>query len=359
MAIVYQDLLHPASTLAAIVEAASSEDLESIRIAAAYTTRAGCRLLCERLETALGANRWSEVEKTLVTSLDFGHTEPAALEYLRGLPASHVRIAHLSGSAGDYPINPQVNFHPKLYIFSTATGRRLVVGSSNLSRRALTLNTECCAQLDLTAGPDIEGVDRAWEEIRASSDELTDDILRAYTAARPQPRQVESSDESDSAPDGPLEDPPVFRHAVEDRSLDLADFESLWVEAGSMSSSASHAQLELPRLACRFFGYDFDDYDADHHTIGIPTLSLGDDSWERPLTWHGNNGMERINLPTENMSGLIYPDRTVMFRRREGRFDLQVAPMDGLRAESWLNESRGAGNVFVVGSVSERLCGLI
>jgi len=40
---------------------------------------------------------------------------------------------------------------------------------------------------------------------------------------------------------------PVFADAVTSGRLSPGDFDHLWVEAGSMSSSGSYSQLELPR----------------------------------------------------------------------------------------------------------------
>ena len=41
----------------------------------------------------------------------------------------------------------------------------------------------------------------------------------------------------------------VFADAVASGHLSPADFDHLWIEAGSMSSSGSYSQLELPRRA--------------------------------------------------------------------------------------------------------------
>jgi hypothetical protein len=46
-----------------------------------------------------------------------------------------------------------------------------------------------------------------------------------------------------------------------------------------------------------------------------------------PLTWHGDNAMERINLPSLAMGGFQYEDSLILFRRlEENTFELQVYP---------------------------------
>ena len=133
----------------------------------------------------------------------------------------------------------------------------------------------------------------------------------------------------------------------------------MWIEAGSMLSGGSHNQLELPRGANQFFGFRFMDYSSDHETIGHPTLVAGQRTWtDRPLTWHGNNGMERLNLPTRARGGFDYAGTAILFRRRSDGFDLSVMPWNDPAAVSWRSASNQAGRVFRLGDNSNRICGL-
>ena len=126
-----------------------------------------------------------------------------------------------------------------------------------------------------------------------------------------------------------------------------------------MSSSGSHSQLELPRGGNRFFGYQYTDYGSDHVTIGYPLLTLRDLRWtDRPLTWHGNNRMERINLPTPAQGGFNYRDTAVLFRRQAEGFEIEVFPWDDPGAVAWRAASAGLGLVFLVGEKGGRRCGL-
>lgn len=126
-----------------------------------------------------------------------------------------------------------------------------------------------------------------------------------------------------------------------------------------MSSSGSHAQLELPRGAGRFFGFDFDDYDNAHHLIGVPPLFSGGKTWsDRQLTWHGNNRMERMNLPTIELGGFAYGNTVILFKRQAQGFQLIVAPWDSAAADAWRAASRKTGHVYKLGRRTRRICGV-
>src|SRR2546430_78294 len=103
----------------------------------AYTTLGGCERLVTELEAAIGA-AWGDIPKILVTSFDFGITEPEALEYLRDA-GFEIRIANL-GEGGEISLIPAASaFHPKAYIFDSDDDLSALIGSPNLTRRALTV----------------------------------------------------------------------------------------------------------------------------------------------------------------------------------------------------------------------------
>ena len=124
-------------------------------------------------------------------------------------------------------------------------------------------------------------------------------------------------------------------------------------------SGGSGNQLELPRLAQRYFGFDFADYDDEHHVIGDPTLFTSSGSWACRLTWHGNNRMERINLPTPATSGLTYANHVVLFQRAGDAFEVTVATPDSARAARWRDEAAASGTLYRFSAGSRRQCGLL
>ena len=127
-----------------------------------------------------------------------------------------------------------------------------------------------------------------------------------------------------------------------------------------MSSGGSGNQLELPRGANRFFGFDFDDYGDSHEVIGYPAITAAGRRWDdRPLTWHGNNKMERINLPTRAKGGFLYANAAILFRRHVRGFELVVAPWNHGRAIAWRQASANSARVYRLGGLSSRVCGFV
>ncbi len=151
----------------------------------------------------------------------------------------------------------------------------------------------------------------------------------------------------------------LFYDAISSGRLDPSAYEHFWVEAGSMSSGGSHNQLELPRGANEFFGFNFHDYGNSHEVIGRPVLTVAQKSWsDRKLTWHGNNMMERVNLPTRMQGGFGYRDGIVLFTRANQGFDIQVVAETDPLGISWRDESSRIGRVYRLGGNSNRVCGL-
>lgn len=351
MQIIYQNPAQANVVFEALSDAVSPATTE-FRAAVAYVTREGARRLVRELADRVGAT-WQAIPKTLVTCFDFGTTEPAALEYLSD-NGFEVRIANL-GADGTIRImsNPS-SFHPKVYLASNDSTVSAVIGSANLSRRALSVNTEAVTAVDL----DPSDAEATWSRIVADSVELTPELLEAYRDRRPQQRATPPPDEPPVPPSASPDALEAYRDVVEAGDVNPAEQQAFWVEVG-VPSGGSRSQLELPRRAHRFFGYNFEDYDDNQRTIGHPVLRVGAEQWNRPLTWHGNNGMERINLPTTAQGGLEYAHQVVLFQRSGESFEIAIAEPEGARARRWREESAAAGTLYRFSGGSNRLCGLI
>lgn len=349
-------LIYQSPALANVVFEAITDsvgpDTTAYQVAVAYVTREGARILVNALAEKAGED-WGKIPKTLVTCFDFGTTEPSALDYLRS-QGFQVRIANLGADCTIRLMSNPSSFHPKVYLAPTGGVVRAVVGSANLSRRALSVNTEAIATMELTE----QEVASLWGEIITNSVDLTDELLQSYRDARPRQRVAPPPDEP---PVPPLAAPgslPVFRAEVENGSVDPDEHQAFWVDVGGPSGGSGN-QLELPRRSQRFFGFHFNDYDDEHHVIGEVSLTTGAGSWDCRLTWHGNNRMERINLPTTAKSGLTYAHRIVLFQRSGASFEITVAAPDSPRAERWRDESAASGTLYRFSAGSTRLCGLI
>ena len=360
MPIIYQSPAHPEQISFGLTDLIG-ERLSRVRIAVAYATQAGCDRFLGAMRDKLGAHVSSDLPKLLVTSLDFGHTEPEALRYWRDLPNGEVKIAnvhrvhgHLSMEAGN------TNFHPKVYLFDYPYRVAAFVGSANLTRRALSVNTESAISDPMA---DRQTISRLWNGTWDSSEILTDLLLGEYRLARRNRAAADLDLAINYAQPMPAGDGRRLIDAIE-QGVDPSQYECLWIQAGSMSSGGSRNQLELPRGANRFFGFHYDMYEDEHETIGHPVLISGARTWiDRTLTWHaggGQNAMERLNLPTVAQGGYQYAGMTILFRRTQQGFEFTVSQWGSDRSNSWVRASAANSALFRTGrTVTSRMCGLL
>lgn len=342
---VLQSPWRPTAVLGAL-EALATPNTSELRIAVAYATRRGCDELIPRLIQGIGPQSWQAATKTAIVCTDFHMTEPRALEDL----TAHGFAVHLAAIGSP-------NYHPKIYAFASAGSWTALVGSANLTRSALTVNVEACAiaQLDRGFGSD-------WNALLANSTALTKDVLENYKQRRRrQPPPISPDPTRRKRPPRRLAHNLVsFPDEVLARRLVPTRFECLWVQAGSMRSSESYSQLELPRYSHRFFRKRFGQYSNAHKLIGRLELFAHGTKWDdRRLTWHGNNKMERLNLPTQAKGGVAYSDTAILFTRsRGGRYQLSVAPWNSTVAVAWREASQKLGQEYQLGKNSPRRCGL-
>ena len=236
MKIFAQNSRCPSQVLFAFDEVADAT-VEKVRWAVAYSTRAGCVRLTDRISARIGKAKWERAEKQFITSLDFGLTDPGALEFLAGLPSSTVRIANpeVVNKPGLLPARA---YHPKLYLFDGAQDTGYVVGSANLTNSALMTNTEVVA-----AGKEVlanGGWGDVWNELLFNTAPLTAALLTDYRRKwiRPKRRAVEP----DPAPPQPIVirpgDKPVFGDEVAAGRLLPMSFNHFWIEVKTLSGGS-------------------------------------------------------------------------------------------------------------------------
>jgi hypothetical protein len=359
--LVVQNPSRPAAIRHAIADILH-DDTDDLKVAAAYVTTSGTGLLLDVLTRRLGARRVDVIPKALVTSFDFGLTDPAALEAWAAMPSATVRVAG-GAAVRRGSLRPSVAFHPKLYLFGYSAAHSAgLVGSSNLTGRGLSINTEAG-----WSSPDLARAasEAAFALASEGTEPLTPELLKAYRAlrvAQPPPPQLAREVEPvplNAVPQlGTL---PIFVDAVDAGLVVPGDFEQMWVQVEKLQGGSGN-QLELPRAGQRFFGFYFTGYASKAKvTIGTPVLRAGNKRWtDRLLTWHGNNRMERMNLPTLTQGGFVYDDTAVMFRRlANGEFELIIAGWDSDLARSWREASAASGEIFKAGKNTNRLVGLI
>ncbi len=360
--LVVQNSIAPANIRHALVDLAGN-DTTDLRIASAYVTRSGSNVLLNAVASALGEEAFAAIPKLLVTSFDFGLTDPTALRDWLDLDNALVLVAGgLLLENGS--LIPTRAFHPKIYAFGKHDATfNMLVGSANLTGRGLSVNAEAAwSQQHVPSGQ----VDAAFARTRHETQELTTDLLAGYEALRQQqPPPPELGPETQPVePPAPLAGAqlPLFRTAIETGALNPAAYNSMWIH-GEGLQGGSQNQLELPRGAHAFFGFHFDQYDYPHNLrIGRPLLRSAARVWDnRPLTWHGNNRMERLNLPTLAQGGFNYADTAVMFRRlADNSFELIVTPWESDLARAWRQASAQNGLLFRLGAIAtNRIVGLI
>lgn len=355
MNLVVQDELQPGVVLDALLSCAS-QNVDQLRIAVAYTSLGGLELLLPQWRQRIG-DAWNALPKVLITSIDYGLTEPEALRRWVQQPNAALQIANAELLALGH-LRPARAFHPKLYLLDHGAHQSCVIGSANLTRRAFTVNREIVA---VARGiPEILP-QAEWDRIAGATTPINDVLLQQYVALRGAHEPNQADDPPALVPVQP-DDQPIFSEAVEAGQLDPAAFERFWVEAGSMSTGGSRNILEVPRYANRFFGLAFANYADAHIVIGQPVLTFGPQQWiDRQLTWHGAPGMnkmERLTLPTAAQGGPPYANTAVLFRRHAAGFELEVADWDSGIAVAWRNASAQAGHLYRLGR-GPRLCGLL
>lgn len=359
MELVSQSRTGPSSILMAAKRLVVPETV-GLRVAVAYTTGGGVDLLLKVLDEALG-RRAVEIDRALITSFDFMHTEPNALRRLMG-SGFDVRISR-TGAA---------NFHPKVYVADHPSGSNVLVGSANLSRRAFTTNAEAAiAVFDLAR----VAADEYLAGFVRDAIPLDDALLERYEAARAHAPRAASKFVTlpggvDVGADGADSDAPVssvkfggdvvpLRVAL-DRGVEPTEYRYFWVECGTMSGG-SRNQVELPRGAHRFFGHQMSHERAHEVPAELTIIANGRRFNERKLTWHGSaleNQMERLNLPTRSQGGYDYSSgtRVVLFVRSTDGYRLELADVESDLALAWRNASAELSLLFRVGR-TERECG--
>ena len=352
---VVQNQLRPAAIQNALHDL-MRDGLSRVRICSAYLSRMGSQMLLDAIERSAPNGDQTRVYKTIVTSLDFGLTEPRALKMWHDLPATEVFVAGTSALAGR-TLRPEAAFHPKFYVFDRPDGTvASLVTSANLTNRGLTMNSEvgwavCAADAGTT--------DHAWHAAIELAVPLTEGILEQYEALR-ESAPDRAADDMQPVPQPLLAPRPSA--PLSDASINPGVYSQLWVQSFEISGGSA-TQLELPRGTHRFFGIAIVDYERAHvNRITEPTLVAGNRKWEGcQLRWHGNNRMERINLPSVARGGFSYAHSLILFRRLDANiYELHVHPWDSDTARACIEASQRRNLLFRVGQTNtSRLAGLI
>ena len=356
--LVVQNELRPSAIQNALLDL-MRDGLSQVRVCSAYMSRMGSEILFDAICRATPNGDHEDIPKTIVTSLDFGTTDPAALRFWQEKPNCRVLVAG-APSLERSSLFPRTAFHPKLYVFDRPDGVLAgLVGSANLTNRGLTINSEVAWSGLSGAHWPAQQIEAAWDAAVQPADPLTPQILDQYRVLRDRAPSPPRMEELAPVPAPALEGSATY--ALFRDVADLGNFGQLWIQSRKMQGGAGN-QIELPRGANRFFGANFEDYHIEKvDRIAEPVLVSGRKTWrDRSLTWHGKNQMERINLPTQAMGGFSYEKSLILFRRlSDNIFELRAHPWDSDPARAYVEASRRESLLFQVGRNSNRLVGLV
>ncbi len=305
----------------------------------AYVSFSGLDVMLSRLSDV---PTWRRSRKEWIVGLHRGITEPGALERIRALPNSSLRVfvgaEHLSLSG----LTSGQMFHGKIIGITSkvkSLGRPvcLVALSANLTGAALgagARNYEAGVALFGSAIPraQFDRFEEWWKHAWNASIRVTDPLLDQYTRLRSRLLQRNADAWTEL-------DPPS--------TSQLRNASRLWIDAGAMSGG-SRNQVEFNRELATFFG-------RPRLQTGLLRIRSNGREWDdRPLahkvTTFGVH-IWRLSLPTEASGGFLYPGKVIRFRRAadgEGTyFEVEVAAREEQRSRRWRATAHRRGYVGI------------
>lgn len=275
------------------------------RLGFAYVSVSGLDVILSKLDDI---PTWRRTRKEWIVGLHRGITEPRALERIRALPNSSLRIfagaEHLSLKG----LTSGQMFHGKIIGITSrvrSSGRPvcLVASSANLTGAALgadARNYEAGVALFGSAIPraQFDRFEEWWKHAWNASIGATDALLDQYTGLRRRFLQRNADAWAEL-------DPPSLSQ--------LRNARSLWIDAGAMSGG-SRNQVEFngelaaffgpPRLLTRLLRIRANGREWDDRPLAHKVTTFGVDIW-------------RLSLPTETSGGFLYPGKVILFRKAE------------------------------------------
>lgn len=345
----------------AISTAAASAPYDRLRGAYAYATAAGALLLTSRLSSAMV--EWTRADKRWLISLDWGHSEPEALELLASLPYSEVRIPNATQVLASNLV-PRLCFHPKTLLLDQAARRDrppavLALGSANMTASGLRFGyehvavatwgrgaTSSSARLELAAmQAEALRLETVWRRSRKVDRKLIADYKGLRDRVRARPRRAQESPEDSSAKVLQLEQTIHLGFA---RVAELRAARNLWVEVRRVNENRGPGipgnQIEFTAGARAFFGLDATKVPLNS-PLGTVRIEYTGIAYERNMRF-GHNSMDKLDLPIPGTEGPVTYENTVLrfVRRPDGAFGLTVgSPNDITR---WRAASDAAGTSY-------------
>lgn len=326
---------------------------DRMRAAVAYASAIGCDDLNSVLTKA--SHGWKTAEKKWLLSIDYGHTDTRAIQYLKRLPNSQVRI-HDGRNVLQRRLLPSAAFHPKTFVFDRTGGsgpRRLgfVLGSANLTSGGLDTNIEHVVGMRFSSqigkhernlfGP-VASFEEWWDLAWLTADPATPAFLKRYRALRQRYRPP-VRDRRGPPPRRKLPAPLGQMRAF----ARWGNAKCFWIETGNMyknrGRNAPGNQLDARRGTRVYFGFPYRDV-ARQTILGKVKMKYGNKSAQTDRSvWFGNNSMDKIHLPVPTTYGPRQYDHSVIHFRRVGPREFAVSLGNRTRAATWRRRSEQQG----------------
>jgi hypothetical protein len=342
----------PSTIIDAIHGAASRAKFNRVRASYAFASSPGAFLLAETLRDAL--EDWERATKRWMVSFDWGHTQPAAVEYLLSLPKSEVRVPNADQVIRSR-LMPRVCFHPKTIVLDKAAGGAgppvaAVIGSGNMTVSGLrtgyetasaavwtssSMNAAARAQLAAVLR-EARDTDRVW----ALATPVDADLIARYAAVRKKrPTMNEDASKAATTFSSSYGSIDLARAAV------LASATNLWVEIDyvvrNRGAGREGNQVDLPRGTRTFFGFPAATIPRNS-PLGEIVIAYGTDRFPRNMRY-GNNQMDKLDLPIPGDEGPpSYLHTTLRFERIGPKtFRLHVGTTQEIAKWKALSRRRG------------------
>lgn len=347
--LVVQSVANPGEIYRALLATATSGRYQRMLVFVAYATRVACQHITESFRARVPG--WRRMRKEWLVSIDFGLTEPAALEFLANLPNSDVRVADAQ-SVLAVRLRPATRFHNKLYFFENEEPAIAIFsGSANLTISGLYVNHEQ-GVTSILSPPFTRSERGQLDQINqqkvildacfATGAPLTPNLLEQYRMLW-RPQRI-------------VEDANAFVARINERPADLAldkvvamsAASNFWVEVRYVVENRGPGragnQIDLQRGSRAFFG--FSPREVRRNTvIGTVPIRFGGEVVDCHLRF-GNNYMDKLNLPIPGAPGpRSYEDTVLLFaRNRDQTFSLVLGTR--VQIEEWKRRSSQQGTLY-------------
>jgi len=321
--------------------AANSGDLDRLDVAVAYATGTGIPKLMGPIDREVPVSRW-------VIGIDDAVSQPSAIEQIRSIPGSEVRLASRA---------PHCRFHPKIYQLWSSTKPHLCVsyvGSGNFTSNGLLRNVEAGVVLSAESHQEADALRSQWRSFWDIGHALTQAGLDLYKNAYNTARTARA------ASDKKVKDEVLDKDTISN-ILDITgetNFDGTpqsatiaWLECGS--ASAGGRDLEFPAPVVPYFRLHGERIEKELRT---PNGSV----FTSTFTMRQDNGMWRVLLSSDAINSAIgrpnlrpvaggnRSDLAIIFRRSTDAaadFDIEFVTIASQEYENLVTETRKKGTL--------------